>query len=376
MSDPVPALPATLPVAIEAPARETPAVQGGRIASLDGIRAISILLVVLGHARHALPELSGPARIVADLLGNQSLGVSTFFVLSGFLITTLLVREHEATGTLHLGHFYLRRAFRILPAFYVYVAVIAALSALNGWGIPGSHFLSAVTFTWNYVPSTEGWWLGHGWSLSVEEQFYLFWPLVLLVLGRRRAAWAAGALLLAAPVLRLATYALLPEWRGRIPIMLHTRVDALMFGCLLALVPWDGALLKKARRLLELRVHWAAAAFLLVLSPLLTERFQGKYLLPVGFSLEGACIALLLFWAVSRPETAVGRVLNSRPAVHLGALSYSLYLWQQPFTEPGLSHQPGVFPFNLLGAWLAAELSHRWVEKGFLRLRQRLFPSA
>ncbi len=376
MSDSAPALQPALPVPAEAPARETSALQQGRIASLDGIRAFSILLVVLGHARQALPELSGAAGVVAGLLGNQSLGVSTFFVLSGFLITTLLVREQEATGTVHLGHFYLRRAFRILPAFYVYVAIIAGLSVLNGWAIPGSHFLSAVTFTWNYVPSTEGWWLGHGWSLSVEEQFYLFWPLVLLVLGRRRATWVAGALLLAAPLLRLATYALLPEWRGRIPIMLHTRVDALMFGCLLALLPWHGAVLRKARRLLELRVHWGAAVFLLVLSPLLTERFRGAWLLPVGFSLEGACIALLLFWAVTRPETAVGRVLNSRPAVHLGALSYSLYLWQQPFTEPAFSHQPGVFPLNLLGAWVAAELSHRFVEQGFLRLRQRLFPSA
>ncbi|XXF75989.1 acyltransferase [Myxococcaceae bacterium GXIMD 01537] len=375
MPQPSPA-PLSLPAQLDAPAREAAAAPGGRIASLDGVRALSILLVVVGHARHALPELSGGALAAASLLGNQSLGVSAFFVLSGFLITTLLVREQEATGTVHLGHFYLRRAFRILPPFYAYVAIIAALSVARGWDIPAGHFLSALTFTWNYAPGTEGWWLGHGWSLSVEEQFYLFWPLLLRALGRRRGTWAALALVLAAPALRLATYALLPEWRGRIPIMLHTRVDALMVGCLLALLPWEGAVLRGARRLLALRAHWVAAAFVFVGSPLLTERWRGAWLLPVGYSAEALCLALLLFWVVSEPDSAVGRVLNSRPAVHLGALSYSLYLWQQPFTEPDFSHRPGVFPLNLLGAWLAAEASHRLLEKGFLRLRQRFFPSA
>lgn len=352
------------------------AVSSGRIASLDGVRAISILLVVVGHARHALPELSGGANLVATLLGNQSLGVSTFFALSGFLITTLLLREHAATGTLNLKHFYLRRTFRILPAFYFYVAVIAVLNVVNGWNIPGPHFLSALTFTWNYLPFTEGWWLGHGWSLSVEEQFYLFWPVALLLLGRRRTIWLAVGLIVASPLLRLATYALLPDWRGRISIMLHTRVDALMFGCLLALLPWNGPVMRFAQRLLDWRVHWVAGAFLFIVSPLLAEHFHGVYLLPVGYSLEGLCIALLLFWVVTRPETPVGRVLNARPVVHIGLLSFSLYLWQQPFTWPGMVHEPGVFPLNLLGAWLAAEFSYRFVEKSFLRLRQRLFPAA
>ena len=345
-----------------------------RILSLDGLRAISIVLVLVGHARHGLPALAPgwPSRLGA-VIGNQSLGVSIFFVLSGFLITTLLLREESERGQISLSGFYLRRAFRILPAFYTYVLAIWILNRMFEFGIPARHFLSAITFTWNYVPDTEGWWLGHTWSLCVEEQFYLLWPLILRTAGRKRATWVAATLVMILPLVRMATYAALPEWRGRIPIMLHTRIDILMFGCLLALLPWDGRVMTSLKKLVAQRgVQVAFLGYLFVASPLLIEQFHGKFLLPVGLTLEGICIALLLLWTVHMPETALGRFLNLKWVARIGVLSYSLYLWQQAFTAPLPNVMSRLLPFNLIAAYLVAECSYRLVEQPLLRLRKKL----
>jgi peptidoglycan/LPS O-acetylase OafA/YrhL len=116
-----------------------------------------------------------------------------------------------------------------------------------------------------------------------------------------------------------------------------------------------------------------AAILIFLIDPFLSQRWRGIYLLPVGTTLEGVCIALLLLWAV-RAEGVAGRILNAKPLVHLGVISYSLYLWQQLFANAEASPL-GQFPINLIGCFLAAEVSYRLIERPFLRLRQRVFPS-
>ena len=147
--------------------------------SLDGLRAFSIVLVLIAHVSLQYPWL----RRFVEHVGNY--GVRIFFVISGFLITGLLLKELTKTGRISLKSFYIRRTLRIFPAFYVYVLTVVILA----WAgililLPGD-LLHAVTYTMNYH-MVRSWWLNHMWSLSVEEQFYLLWPTVL------RHLWSAA----------------------------------------------------------------------------------------------------------------------------------------------------------------------------------------
>src|SRR5215831_9782405 len=169
----------------------------GRIPSLDGLRAISILLVVAGHSFD-----EGRSPLLFELFGHLgNYGVRIFFIISGFLITTLLLKEYTKTETISLRSFYLRRALRIFPAFYVYVAVICILAVLGVVSLLRGDVLHAVTYTMNYH-TTRGWYLNHIWSLSVEEQFYLIWPAALLFAGPGRAPRIALATVILAPFIR------------------------------------------------------------------------------------------------------------------------------------------------------------------------------
>lgn len=345
----------------------------GRIPSLDGLRAVSIGLVLVAHGSGTWLMAHSGAAEALDVYGQ--LGVSVFFAISGFLITSLLVAEYRDHEQISLKGFYIRRIFRILPAFYGYLAVVGILSLAGFIATTRGDYLSASLFVWNYHFSGDNWFLGHIWSLSVEEQFYLFWPLMLVLLKPRRAVALAAGLIVLAPVMRLGMYVLAPQSRGHIPIMLHTRVDALMFGCLAALL-FDRAWFQRMlRALYRWRAPALGACFLLFVSPYLTRRLEGAYLLPVGYTLEGAAIILVLLWAIQNADGAVGRVLNLRPVAFIGVMSYSLYLWQQLFLTRLNTTFTGWFPLNLLFVFLAAGVSYWLIERPCLRLRKRFLKS-
>lgn len=302
-------------------------------------------------------------------LGWGSLGVQTFFVLSGFLITHLLLKELESSGTIRLRHFYFRRSLRIFPAFYFYLAVCAAVT-LAGW-VPGSlrAFLVAGTYTQNYLGGGSEL-LEHTWSLSLEEQFYLFWPAALLWLGTRKGAKLAVWVILLSPVSRVITYFLAPNHRSLINAMLHTGLDSIMFGCLLAILWRNPRFNQIVRPLTRGWVATLAAAFTLVLAPVfLGARFRGAYIDVFGFTLNALCLSLILLYVVRKPESLTGRMLNTRMLRHIGVISYSLYLWQQIFTRNDGLH---FFPWNVPAIFAAAELSYWLVERPALRLRERL----
>jgi peptidoglycan/LPS O-acetylase OafA/YrhL len=149
----------------------------GRIPSLDGCRAISVFLVLFGHACET--KNLDFSRYLPRLGQVATLGVTVFFVISGYLITSLLLEEERRHGRISLSMFYLRRAFRIWPVAYAYIAVVAALQAAGALTLPRYNLLYAATFTMNLAPQGS-WWLGHLWSLAVEEQFYFVWPAVFL----------------------------------------------------------------------------------------------------------------------------------------------------------------------------------------------------
>jgi peptidoglycan/LPS O-acetylase OafA/YrhL len=347
-----------------------------RLPSLDGLRALSITLVILGHGSGTAKALSPFLSRAMGLVGVGHIGVSIFFVISGFLITTLLLREQMLRGSISLKNFYLRRTFRIFPAFYAYWMVALGLTLFGFIHLARSELISAAIYVWNYMPrKADSWFLGHTWSLSVEEQFYLIWPLLVALWGPTRATRAAVVVMLTDPLLRVAAYFLLPGTRPLIGMMLPTRADSLLAGGLLAIACRDEVISKTVK-------NWTKSSLIPLLFVLFVAldtmllRYKGAYLLPFGYSLQNLMIVALVAHAVFHYRTRLGRLLNHPAVVHVGVISYSLYLWQQLFLTPKNTTFSGKFPLNIACAFLAAELSYRFIEKPFLRWRQEISGAA
>lgn len=343
----------------------------GRIASLDGFRAISILMVLYGH-------LSGtrwfPVSLEAykDGVGDVAhLGVLVFFVISGFLITSLLMSEREKTGAISLKRFYLRRILRIFPAFYALIFALIAATLIGWITLSGHDFAYALTYTVNYDPRRP-WNIGHLWSLSVEEQFYLLWPLTLLVLRQRRALIVAIAAIFIGPLVRAGilewTFHVNPQNPLSDMAIFPAMFDYLAMGCALALLrPW---LLTKTWYLRLTDSRWLILAVPLIL---LINRLSGYTLVMLlGSPVMNICIALLIESSTRHADSLAGRFLNWKPIAFLGVLSYSLYLWQQPFLDRHSSAWVTGFPQNLGLAVVAALLSYLVIERAFLGLRRKL----
>ena len=338
------------------------------IPSLDGLRAFSVLMVVAAHVNGSLSRLIPFIPFWLYLVWG-ALGVQTFFVISGFLITHLLLKELHATGTIGLKRFYFRRALRIFPAFYVYLAAALAVT-LAGWA-PGDlrAFLVAGTYTWNYLGGGSEL-LVHTWSLSLEEQFYLLWPTALVFLGTRKSVKLAVWVILLSPVSRVVTYFVAPHQRALLNAMLHTGLDSIMFGCLLAILWRDLRFNRLVQPFVNGWVAALAAAFSLLLGPVfLGARFRGSYGLVFGFTLNAFCLSLILLYLVRVPDSPVARLLNTRVLRHVGVISYSLYLWQQMFTR---ANSVRFFPWSLLAVVACAELSYWLIERPSLKLRDHL----
>lgn len=329
-----------------------------RIPSLDGLRAISIAAVLLGH-------LTGTAGFPAWVgtiaqsryLDLAHLGVRVFFVISGFLITGLLMREQERTGRVNLRQFYIRRTLRILPAYTVFVIVVFALAAAGVVLIKSSDVIRTLTYTSNYSMS-RSWPVAHLWSLAVEEQFYLLWPFTFVLLGQRRAGSAALIVLILAPLVRTVEATFFPRLMPIIGFSFETTADALATGCLLAL--WNDRLKVQPLFQRAIAAWWIAPVFLL-LSVLAGIRYRPGLL--VGDSLANVGVALLIARSVAYPRGAWGRFLNARVVAGVGTGSYSLYLWQQLFLNRYSDSWSTSFPVNLLLATICAYLSFRYIER-------------
>jgi len=357
----------------------------GHIPSLDGLRAFSVLLVLIGHvaATHGAPLWMDKPAITS--LGN--IGVRFFFLISGFLITTLLLREHARTGRIDLGQFYLRRAYRILPAALTYIGVIW-LAHLLGWidlslsvptraqedTAPLRHLLHALTFTANYNHDYN-WYYNHLWSLSVEEQFYLIWPFALVIAGLSRSLHVAVAAILLCPLIRLAMHL----WAD-VPEIAFNRefqaiADALAMGCLAALMHARLSAMPRVKAFLTHPLAPLAVGGLLIGAAYASALVSRPFAFVLGQVMSNLGIVIVLQHLVRSPQTWAGRIANLKPVTLVGAMSYSLYLWQEPFLYFLVDSWETRFPLNLLLSFGAAWLSYRFVEQPFLRLKERLHGS-
>jgi peptidoglycan/LPS O-acetylase OafA/YrhL len=340
-----------------------------RIPSLDGLRAVSITFVIIAHLT-TRPGVFIPFDYAGRwLMILGGLGVRVFFVISGFLITSLLLTELGRRGTIHLPKFYFRRGLRIFVPYYACVAMLIVLQLPGLVSLTPGDILHAVTYTMNYYPE-RSWDVGHAWSLSVEEQFYILWPAALLLLGRLRGLWLAAAFLVLAPISRISYFYFLPELvPDEVAYRFETVSDALATGCLLAgLSNWLGRQ-GAYRRFISSRL-FIVMPLVVLCGATLEPRLRLYYLL--GISLENVGIAACIAWCVANFRSRIGRLLNSRPLVMLGLMSYSVYLWQQPFTNYSSNSPIARFPLNVLLLAAATVASFYLVERPALMWRYRL----
>jgi peptidoglycan/LPS O-acetylase OafA/YrhL len=337
-----------------------------RIPSLDGLRAISIVMVLFAHlaGTHGFPVTA----VAANLLGLAELGVHVFFVISGYLITRLLIDELDKHGRISLRHFYFRRTMRIFPPYYVYLGVVFLLGVAGVLQLASHDLAHGLTYTSNYYPG-RSWFLGHTWSLSVEEQFYLLWPAIIVLAGRRRAVVFAALTVLLVPVIRLGSWELM-RWSGDgIGHRFETVADAIAIGCVLAGIrPW---LHRSAVYMRALASPAFAAVPLLVIAANLLHDHPVVYFTAALF-IVNIGVAACVDWCVTFSEGRVGRLLNAAPVVFVGMMSYSLYLWQQIFLNRASATEFSRFPLNLGLAIAAALASYYLVERPSLRLRRRI----
>lgn len=342
------------------------------IPSLNGLRAISVVLVILAHLK---------APYVPDIHG-----VLTFFVLSGFLITWLLLKESSSTGAVSIKDFYVRRALRIFPAFYVFWFIHFGLY-LWSRGFPSRRvlfdYLAAFFYVSDYrLPFTHvRAVLAHTWSLSVEEQFYLIWPWIFIFFqyDLRKLTRILAVIIAAVYVYRVVLFFFLNVGDDRLQGTFDGRADHLFIGCLLAVVLKRGVLTTLWSTIIT--KIWAPLCTLLVLagSIALNDHFHYPYKYLVGYSLDPILIALFLVQVVALGDTWLWGWLNWRAVSYMGTVSYAMYLYHGLANDLVLRALRGhslwiVAPAAVVFAVLIASVSYFLVEKPFLRLKSKFSP--
>jgi peptidoglycan/LPS O-acetylase OafA/YrhL len=347
-----------------APAGSSPR---GHIPCLAGIRASAVLLVLLAHSD-----------LTKEYTGGT--GVSIFFFLSGYLITTLLEREFAATGTISVRSFYIRRFFRIFPPLYLMIAVgcIATSTGLTSGTVTPHAVLAAAGFWGNYfmLDPHHTWPDGFGvlWSLAVEEHFYLVFPLLYLAISRWSLRGKVTLLSILCGVALLWRLTLVFAWHQdkRLYLATDTRFDAILIGCILALV-YPSLRAANPRLFTSRGAAWVTA--LSIVGVLLWEHvppIKG----PLAYTLTSASLLPIFAYILANPKKPSVRWLDNRILARIGVLSYSVYLFHM-MCNSAVAHRTHLSrPLSALLAiplyLLIALAIERFVDKPSHRLRQRL----
>lgn len=348
--------------------------RGERIPSLDGIRGISAVLVVIAHSLGS-PGLPADRWLILAGLRVAHIAVFMFFCLSGFLITGLVLSEREWTGGVNLRAFYARRAFRVLPVYFAYVIGVSVLVIVGVISAPWGTIVGAMTFTRNYVWGPA---LAYGilWSVCVEEQFYALWPPLVKRFSHRRLVMGCLLALIVCPVVRVGAYYSLYRWDVRMTPMTHLygMLDVIAIGALIALTRADPVVQRWLRRLSSPQGLWILTAVLVtvILSPGVNGVADQAIMLVLMPSAASIWCGAVMYRFATKPDGALGQILNSRPVVALGLMSYSIYLSHYFFVNGGLQRSVvNAFPLNIVLAAILAVLVHRLIEKPLMRRGRR-----
>jgi len=343
----------------------------GRVAAMDGWRGISVSLVILYHlVQRYLGSFAGLSvqsgalglckKVFYELaLSAGPLGVRIFFVISGFIITHLLLREEQTYGVVSLMSFYKRRIFRILPALYFFLAVIACLEFLDFLVLENDALSYSSTFLCDIYTEQCGWHLVHTWSLAVEEQFYLVWPLFFLFVPARYRI---------IPALTILIFCIVLAQIGA--------TGARLFGMPISFASISAgvclALSQRAQKLINTKVN----GFIYIIC------FISIFMQPIIYHFSPALglaanIAqpFLLCVVVFKPIFSKGpasRILEAPSLVYVGTISYSLYLWQATFTAPSEAYLGDSWLRYPLLMIIPALASYYFIEKPMVRLGAKI----
>ena len=355
------------------------------VPALDGIRGVAVMLVFISHFHWILSKKTGysqvtPWKFINRTLEAGFLGVDIFFVLSGFLITSLLLKDHANKQPGMVGRFYKRRALRLLPALYALLIVdffVAwlesarmdfqwrttwrALLYLNNWNV-----------VWNFRGSRKD--LGHLWSLGIEEQFYIVWPAVVLLMLALKLHHQIIITVLSLAIAAIVVHRI-NLWNDDIYwlfiyIRTDTRVDSLLVGALFAYV-------YRHYRVPSQVLNWAATLCFAGLMYIKYELDASPFIMKTGFTVI-AVLAGIIILAASEGAWFANRVLISRPLTIIGKVSYGLYLWHLPvFLILGRHVTSGPKPLRILAGIIVASvvtvISWFFIEKPFLNLKNRRY---
>lgn len=364
-----------------------------RLPTLDGWRAIAVLAVIACHglAFPFSPHGSSANALAYDLTRHGAIGVDIFFAISGFLMGSRLGHERRTTGRINMKRFYIRRLFRILPCYWLYLAAISAAASCGLIAFNWAELLSCLLFYRNYLPDAlaVSHYTGHLWSLSVEEHFYFLLPLMIGYLPSRWTASVVGFLAIAVALWRSLDFHF--AWIANLLpttgfyTRTDVRLDGLLIGACFALCLLSHGKssdreshksLTAQARLVEAckskAVWWTSLCLsvaVIVCQPPLSMLWLSLFL------------PLLLIGTMERPHSFLGQMLESKPARWIGDRSYSLYVWQSLFLVGPEVLRPLPFgllqdaPWNFFATFAVGALSYRFVEKPLIAMGRRLAPN-
>lgn len=343
-----------------------------RIPSLDGLRALAILLVIEGHLNDRFTSM------VKWIPGYGATGVQLFFVISGFIITHNLLKEQLTKNNINLKHFWIRRIFRIYPAFFVFMFSIGLFFLFIERPFELWSFIVYFFLLGSIIPVSAGWYLGHAWSLSVEQFFYILWP-PLMKYGFGIKFLIAS--IIAWPFVRGAYY-LLCEKNKIIYFPISDLVYNYIFmasGCLLAFLINKYSFSKLSQN------KWRFMFYILFFYPFFQQLIFENYLidykpaqtyitsfspLPVSF-----CFSFSILYLIKSKDHFLYYIFNNKISCYIGSISYSLYLVQQFFAIPEryMSFDVQKFPVNIVLMLIFTLLLYYSIEVPFIKIGQKLF---
>lgn len=351
-----------------------------KIKGFDGIRALAVISVVLTHLHLwvKLKEHGYLAESVVPLVSGTT-GVQAFFILSGFLITLLLIREHAAFGRISLKNFIIRRSLRIFPLYILFLLLATIINAVGSHVTTWQSLSYAYFYAYNFVPKeiyTS--FLGHTWSLAVEEHFYLVWPLTFLILYSRNRLLILLSLMtfimgsVAIHVLLVKSGISQHYFVHRWSFVAGYNIAA---GCLAALIIESGNNADKYKALFSRPVFFLLG-ILLYANSVYIDNNSWLYNNVLNAYLRSAGITFMLIWLYLNQQSIHVKILEYPPLKYIGVISYGIYMYQGFFLATGPHRNPeSSWPLDqsigIVLLILAAPLSYHYFEKPFLRLKHR-----
>jgi peptidoglycan/LPS O-acetylase OafA/YrhL len=345
--------------------------------ALDGLRGISIILVILSHSLENF-QLGG----LASGIYFGKIGVYIFFVISGFLITTLLLKEKMKYGEVSLKGFYIRRSFRILPLVYLYLAVLFLLNIIYNLKITGFSFLMSSLFLKNLQLKNLDWYTNHLWSLAVEEQFYLIIPFLFTRLSLSNFKKIIQIAIVLLPIMTFAYYGKLDIDFFHTPRFIHLGLGIIVNifggGTVFILIGSLFSIMFLSQNKYLLWIYEKGANFssiiLFLIAIIINLPITPWYVPYISDAIFGLLIATVIILNL-KEQSFFSQILNLKFLSTLGILSYSIYIWQQLFTsmQPWSPTGQNIIPLllNLAVLFVVATLSYYFYENKFLKFKDR-----